>query len=539
MNKTPGKPAWWQTGIIYQIYVRSFCDSNGDGIGDLPGVTSKLDYLRDLGVSGIWLSPVMVSANADWGYDVADYYSIDPHLGTMADFEELLAQAAKRGIKVLIDMVPNHTSIHHPWFQDALTGRDAKYRDYYIWADPKPGNRPPSNWRSMFGGSAWTYHRPTHQYYLHNFLPEQADLNWRNPKVKAEFDRVFKFWLDKGVCGFRIDVFNLLVKDQLFRDNPEVDVEDGLEVRLLGQEPLYTTSRPEVHRILRHWREVVDRFGPGRLLLGETTLVYDMHQLAAFYGEHNELELAFNFAFLQSKFSSRQLRRLVEETEAVIKSPDWPVWTGSNHDQPRFPSRWAMNDERKIRCALLMLLTLRGTPVLYYGDEIGMGDGFVPPWRLQDPVGKRLWPIYTGRDKSRTPMQWRAGKGAGFTSAGVKPWLPIGWPSRRNVEAQEAAEDSTLHFTKDLIALRRRTADLQTGVYQTLPSPGRVWAWLRGSRTAILINFSNLKVKVDGVVGRIEISTIRGEEGAELLGELKLDPWHGVIVRLHGRPPRY
>ncbi|HSX41316.1 MAG TPA: alpha-amylase family glycosyl hydrolase [Candidatus Saccharimonadales bacterium] len=530
---------WWQTGIIYQIYVRSFCDSNGDGIGDLQGVISKLDYLKDLGVAGIWLSPITVSANADWGYDVVDYYSIDPHLGSMADFDQLIAETAKRGIKVLIDMVPNHTSIHHPWFQSALIGRDSEYRDYYIWADPKPGGGPPSNWRSMFGGSAWSYHRPTHQYFLHNFLPEQADLNWRNPMVKAEFDRIFKFWLGKGVCGFRIDVFNMLIKDQLFRDNPEANNDEGYEVKLLGQEPIYTTSRPELHRILRHWRQIVDKNGPGRLLLGETTMVYDMHQLAAFYGTHNELELAFNFAFLQSKFRARDLRRLVEETEAVIKSPDWPVWTGSNHDQPRFPSRWARADERKIRCGLLMLLTLRGTPVLYYGDEIGMEDTLVMPWRLQDSVGKRLWPLYTGRDKARTPMPWQSGPGAGFTSPDTKPWLPIGWAAHRNVEAQAAGSDSTLRFTRDVIAYRNQTADLQTGAYQSLPSPGRVWAYLRGSKTAVFINFSNLKITLDGVAGQVQLSTIRGEEGAQLLGELKLAPWHGVVVHLEGRPPSY
>jgi alpha-glucosidase len=523
------RPPWWQTGIIYQIYIRSFCDSDGDGVGDLQGVISKLDYLQELGIDGIWLSPVTVSANEDWGYDVVDYYDIDPELGTMEDFDRLLTEAKRRGIKVLTDFVPNHTSVKHPWFQDALTGKDAKYRDYYIWEDPKTGGRPPSNWRSAFtGGSAWQFHQDTKQFYLHNFLPSQAELNWRNPVVREEFEKIMRFWLDRGVDGFRIDVFNMLIKDARYRDNPKSENHDGFEVKLLGQRPIYNLSRPELHDILKEWRRVADSYKDRRLLLGESTLLYDIRQLASYYGTHDELELAFNLGFIHTPFKAPELSEIVAESEAAIASPDWPVWTGSNHDQPRFPSRWCGNDERKIRCALLMLLSLRGTPVLYYGDEMGMSNTYVAPWRIKDPMGRKFWPVFAGRDRERTPMPWRNRKGAGFTDTNARPWLPYGDLSR-NVATQRTRKDTTWQFTRDLIKIRRQNKELQLGDYHQLPTVSSVWAWRRGA-TTVVINMSKFHHELVGIEGAIKICTNRSRDGEELNDILHLAPWEGAII---------
>lgn len=531
---TPKEAPWWQTGIIYQIYVRSFKDSTGDGVGDIIGVIDKLDYLKELGVSGIWLSPVTVSANVDWGYDVVDYYNIDPTLGTMADYERLLSEAHARGIKVLFDFVPNHTSIKHPWFINALTGKDAKYRDYYVWADPKPNGKPPNNWKSWFElKSAWTYHKPTDQYYLHNFFNQQADLNWRNPVVQEEFDNVMRFWLDKGVDGFRIDVFNMLIKDEQLRDNPRWTRDDDPDLLLFGQRPLYTINRPAIHGILKRWRRLTDSYPGDKLLLGETTLTYKLNQLASFYGDQDELELAFNFNFLRAKFNPTELRMVVYETEQALKSPDWPVWTSSNHDEySRFPSRWGGGDESKTRCGMMILLGLKGTPVLYYGDEIGMENVTIPYWRMKDPVGRKYWPVVTGRDRGRTPMPWRVAQGAGFTQEGVRPWLPYGKLEGRNVEEQTSGADTTWKFTRDLIKIRQENQDLMLGDYESLGAMPSVWTWKRGKKTVVAINMTKFHHETSDLDGEILISTNRSRDGEKLKGLLHLGPWEGVVIEL-------
>jgi alpha-glucosidase len=522
---------WWQSGIIYQIYVRSFCDSNGDGIGDLRGVASKLDYLKELGVDGIWLSPVTVSANADWGYDVVDYYNIDPHLGDLADFDHLLSEAHKRNIKVLVDFVPNHTSVRHPWFQNALTGPNAQYRDFYIWADPKPGGRRPNNWRSWFGGSAWKLHRPTNQYYLHNFLPQQADLNWRNPAVREAFDDIMRFWLERGVDGFRIDVFNMLIKDVHLRDNPKPAKNDDLDIKILGQNPTRTISQPEIHDILRHWRTLVDSYPGERLLLGETTMVYNVKKVAPFYGHQDELELAFNFNFVRAPFAAPALKKVIKDTEQAIKSPDWPVWTASNHDEKsRFSSRWAGGDDAKIRCGLMILLTLKGTPVMYFGDEIGLENVFIAPWRLKDPWGIRYWPVFAGRDRGRTPMPWKLAVGAGFTKEDSRPWLPYGKLEGRNVAEQDHEQNSILNFTRKLIQLRREHEDLQTGDYRQIATVSDVWAWRRGKKLMVVINMSKHHQELRDIDGKILLDTTLKRQDEAVSGLLHLEPWQGVII---------
>lgn len=522
--------SWWQKGVIYQIYVRSFYDANGDGVGDLPGVIAKLDYLQTLGVDAIWLSPVTVSANADWGYDVVDYRNIDPALGTMADFERLIAAAHKRSIKVVTDFVPNHTSVKHPWFQDALTGKASQYRGYYIWADPKDGKRP-NNWRSWFGGSAWQLDKASEQYYLHNFLPEQADLNWRNPELRAEFDDILRFWLDKGVDGFRVDVFNMLIKDDQLRDNPKPGTQHDAELHLLGQVPTYNVSQPGVHDVLKRWRKIIDHYPGDRLLLGETTMAYSAKQVAVYYGREDEMKLAFNFNFLRAPLTAEPLKRVVAETERAMPAPHWPVWAGSNHDEPsRLASRWAHGDTRKVRCALLMLLALRGTPVLYYGDELGLENVYVAPWRLKDPWGAKYWPAFAGRDRGRTPMPWQLSAGAGFTEREVRPWLPYGKLEGHNVAEQLADPNSILNLCQAIIALRRQESDFQVGEYKQLKTTPSLWAWQRGEGFTVVINMSNHHQEMTQLDGTIKLATNQQRNGESVDGLLHLAPWEGVIV---------
>jgi alpha-glucosidase len=400
VNGSPDVP-WWQRGVLYQIYPRSFADSNGDGIGDIRGVIERLDHLAWLGVDGIWLSPVYPSPNADWGYDVADYCDVDPALGTLDDLDDLIKAAGDRDIRLLLDLVANHTSDQHPWFRDALSSRDARHRDWYVWADPRPDGSPPNNWASGFSGSAWSLHEPTGQYVLHNFAPGQPDLNWWNDEVRDAFDEIQQFWYDRGVAGFRLDVAQMLIKDAELRDNPPATENDGIVAQLLGQRMVYNGNRPETHEILQRWRKVADSNDPARVLVGET-VVHDLHDLARFYGTgSDELHLALNVPFLESFFDAGWLRHIVGSTESLLPSDAWPLWSGSNHDTSRMATRWAANDPAKIRLAILMVLTLRGTPLLYQGDEIGLPDGPITEADLRDPVGLRLWPMHPGRDPGR------------------------------------------------------------------------------------------------------------------------------------------
>jgi alpha-glucosidase len=527
---TPDAP-WWQSGVLYQIYPRSFADSNADGTGDIDGIIDRLDYLAWLGVDGIWLSPVTVSPNADWGYDVADYCAVQPDLGTMERFDLLVARAHERGIRVLVDLVPNHTSDQHPWFVESRSSTEAPKRTWYVWADPKAEGAPPNNWVSSCGGPAWTLDRCTGQYYLHNHLSEQPDLNWWNEEVRAAFDAVLRFWLDRGVAGFRIDVCNIIVKDTELRDNPPATEDDDFEVQFFGQRPVYNGNRPEVHDVIRRWRRLADSYPGSRALIGETPV--RIEQLVQYYGDgHDELHLAFNFPFISSPFDAEAMRRIVEDTEARLAPGAWPAWVGSNHDMSRFASRWAAGDGRKARTALLMLLCLRGTPVLYQGDEIGLGDVPVPQDRLRDPLGVRYWPAYAGRDAMRTPMPWRAGPGGGFTDPGTQPWLPLGLTEGCNVEDQRSDPGSMLTLARDLIALRRRTPALRTGAYETVTGPDGTWAWLRGDRVLVVLNLSDHDVTVDGTRGRVCIATRRERDGESFDDTLRIGAWEGVVAEI-------
>jgi alpha-glucosidase len=526
---------WWSEGVIYQIYPRSFADSNADGIGDLSGIESRLDYLEWLGVDGIWLNPIMPSPNADWGYDVSDYLDVHPDLGTLDDLDRLVAAARDRGIRVLLDLVPNHTSDRHAWFEEARSERANGRRTWYVWSDPKPDGSPPNNWLSAFGGPAWTLDERSGQYYHHGFLPEQPDLNWWNADVREEFDRILRFWFDRGVAGFRIDVAHRIVKDEALRDNPPATEEDHPHIRRLGQKHTYTANQPELHEVLRHWRQVADSYHDQRVLLGEA-YVLDHAQLAAFYGAGlDELHLAFNFIFVHSRLVGDELRSVIEASEAALPEGAWPVWTGSNHDAGRFATRWCGGDPLKVRAALVVLLTLRGTPVLYYGDEIGMSDVPMSEEQLRDPAGLRAWPEGQGRDPGRTPMQWTREPSAGFTTASPeRAWLPLGHQRDCNVADQRADPDSVLTLCRDLIALRRSHPALASGSYCSLATPPGVWAYRRGDDTVVAVNLSERYTAVDGVRGEVLLSTDRERDGEDLSGQADLRPWEGLVIGENG-----
>ena len=523
---------WWREGVLYQIYPRSFADSDGDGVGDLRGIAERLDHLDRLGVDGIWLNPTMPSPNDDWGYDVADYCDVHPDLGTLEDLDALVAAAGERGIRVLLDLVPNHTSSEHAWFVDAVSGRDAGFRDYYVWADPGPDGGPPNNWESNFGGSAWQWHEPTGQYYLNNFLPTQPDLNWWNEDVREAFDDVLRFWFDRGVAGFRIDVCHAIVKDSELRDDPAVTPQDHPEVRRRAVKQVFSMNRPEVHDVLRRWRAVADGYDPRAILVGET-YVLDLDTLMPYYGNgEDELNLAFNFLFVHSDFDADEMRAIVAGVEEKLPHGAWPVYTGSNHDAGRLTTRWCGDDPRRARAALLMLLTLRGTPVLYYGDELGLPE-VETDWRTAlDPVAKRTGDPSRNRDPCRTPMPWSADPGGGFTTAEATPWLPFGDLAAHNVADQAADPGSTLLLTRDLIALRRREPALRTGAYAELDAPAGAWAWRRGDELATALNLSDAAVELGGITGTVEIGTDRGRDGEAVPGSLALGPGEGALVRL-------
>ncbi len=502
---------WWRDGVIYQIYPRSWADSNGDGIGDLGGIISHLDYLQWLGIDGIWLTPITVSPDRDLGYDVADYCAVQPVLGALETVDELIREAGSRDIRIILDLVPNHTSDQHPWFVDSRSSRTSRLRDWYIWRDPKPDGSPPNSWQSAFGGPAWMFDEQTSQYYLHSFDPTQPDLNWWNPQVRETFDGIIRFWFDRAVAGFRIDVAHDTIKDRQLRDSAR------------------NANLPEMHEILRHWRSVADSYRPPRILIGETS-VLDVARMATYYGQGDELHLAFNFPFLHAPFEAPALQAVVKATEAAIPAHSWPIWTASNHDVSRFATRWCAGDPDRVRCALLILLLLRGTPVLYYGDEIGMTDTPIAFEDLQDVVGKRHWPRRRGRDPARTPMHWTSEPGAGFTRPGVRPWLPLGDFRASNVADQQRNLSSVLSFVHHLLALRRESSDLRRGAYESLPTPAGTWAWRRGRGTVVALNLSDDEVGLEGFAGWIRAGTRRDREGERLGDRVALHPWEGVVA---------
>jgi alpha-glucosidase len=515
-----GHRRWWEGATFYQVYVRSWLDTNADGYGDLPGVTARLDYLSWLGVTGLWLSPTMPSPDEDWGYDVCDYYGVHPDLGTLDDLDTLIAEAASRDIKVLLDLAPNHTSRAHPWFAAAVSGPGAAQRHRYVWADPAPGGGPPNNWLDATGESAWARDPASGQYYLHSFLPSMPDLNWWDPAVHDAFADILRYWFGRGVAGVRVDSAHGLYHDAALRDDPPA--RDGGRLHSPhGLEQAYSANRPETHAVYRQWRRLADSYSPPRLLLGETW-VADLDRMAAYHGSGDELQLTFNFPFIFADFTAAALSRVVAETLAVLPAGACPVWTASNHDISRFPSRWCGGDEGKARLALLVLSMLPGTLVLYYGDEIGMTDLAVPPALRRD----QMTAGDEGRDHARTPMQWDASPSAGFTAAGVRPWLPYGDNAARHVAAQRADPGSMLRLCRDLIALRSAESGGRVTSYRQLPGPPQVWVYQAGD-LVVTANFADQPARLDSCPGPVVASSA----GPDALRGQTLAPWAGVITR--------
>lgn len=525
---------WWRDGVIYQIYPRSFADTNGDGIGDLKGIISKLDYLADLGIDGIWLSPINPSPDADFGYDVADYKDIDPKYGTMNDFLTLVEQAHSRGIHIIMDLVLNHTSEEHPWFVESRSSQDNPRRDWYIWRRHPEGKQlPPNNWQSVFGGKGWELDERTGYYYYHMFTKQQPDLNWRNPDVYAEMMDTFRFWADRGVDGFRLDVFNEYFKDAQFRDNP----------RKFGRRPfdsqvhLYDTNQPEMMKVVADIRSILDSY-PERYAVGETFL--ENHKIAASYCGPGKLHATFDFSLLKTRWNPAHFLESILDREKITPADAWPNNVLNNHDAPRSATRFlAAKDDQQLKVAAAMLLTLRGTPFLYQGEEIGMRDIHLSRSEIQDPVGKRYWPIPVGRDGGRSPMQWNASEHAGFTTG--KPWLKVHKNAlTRNVEAQQTDPNSLLNFYKSLLRIRKENPVLQKGMFIPLHhNPQRVLAYLRqDSEHVILValNFarrsSKLAVGGELVRNRWEILLSNRDRGGKIFekGWLKLQGFEACIL---------
>jgi alpha-glucosidase len=516
---------WWQRAVFYQIYPRSFADSNGDGVGDLDGVTAHLDYLASLGIDAIWLNPINPSPLDDWGYDVSDYCGIHPDLGDLAAFDRLVADAHRRGIRVIVDLVPNHTSNQHPWFVESRSSRANPKREWYIWVPGSP-DRAPNNWGSTFGGSAWKYDPATEAWYLHTFLEQQPDLNFRNPKVIDAMQDVICFWLDRGADGFRIDVIASLIKDAELRDNPiRASADPDIPWHGPGsQDPLYSTDRPEVHDIVRGFRRVADSYEQ-RILVGETW-PREQERLAD-YLRPDELQLAFNFRFLLARYDARRFRAAIELTEKSFGPGAWPTWTLSNHDFSRHSSRYSRegDGDARARVAAVMLLTLRGTPFIYYGEEIGMRDAEVPADRRRDPVG---------RDGCRSPMQWSDSRNGGF-STGDSTWLPCGDFQAVNVARQLNDPHSMLSLYRRLIQLRKLTPALTEGSYRAfVGAPEDCLVFHRDTaeqQIVVALNFTTEAREIDLSGGKILLSTNDSRPTQSANSPLTLAPNEAVIVQ--------
>jgi len=515
---------WWRDGVIYQIYPRSFLDTNGDGFGDLPGITSRLDYLADLGVAALWLSPIYPSPDADFGYDVADHTAIDPRYGTLADFKILVEEAHRRGLRIILDAVLNHTSDQHPWFLESRSSKDNPKRDWYSW------RAAPNNWISAFGGRAWEYDPVTSEYYYHLFTREQPDLNFNNPEVRQAQLDVLRFWLERGVDGFRLDVFNTYFENPDLPDNPS---------SLLGrlglplQQHIQDADQPGLLPFLREMRALVDRY-PGRYLVGET---FGGPEAAARYVGDDLLHAAFSFDFTDSRwswpFNPRYFMERGIRRETLFSAAQWPTNVLSNHDLPRAASRYARDDEDDgpARLAMALLLTLRGTPFMYQGEEIAMRDVALRRGEILDPPGRRYWPFYKGRDGCRAPFQWSAAPNAGF-SAGM-PWLKVHPDYRsRNLAGQKANPASFFYFTHRLIALRWIHPALQHGEFVPLAATREVLAYQRKAENetmTILLNFAKRTVDFDlPAEGRVLFSTDRPE--GMVSGRIRLEPYEVCVL---------
>lgn len=534
MEEEKRKLLWWQHGIIYQVYPRSFQDHNQDGIGDLQGIIRRLDYLKWLGVTAIWISPVYPSPMIDFGYDISDYENIDPIFGTLEDFDALIKDVHARDLKLILDLVPNHTSDQHPWFLESRSSKDNPKRNWYIWKDAGAEGSLPNNWLSEFGGSAWEWDNQTRQYYYHAFDKTQPDLNWRNLEVQRAMFDVMRFWLDKGVDGFRVDVMWHLIKDEHFRDNPPNPDYQPHMATYYQVLPIYSTDQPEVHDIVRKMREVLDTYDE-RMMIGEVYL--PVHKLVAYYGvDLKGAHLPFNFQLISLPWDSRLIASALIEYEAALPVQGWPNWVLSNHDKTRIASRVGFH---QARVAAMLLLTLRGTPTIYYGDEIGMRDVSIPLEEILDPRGLNMANKNLTRDPCRTPMLWDQSPHAGFTQG--KPWLRVDRHFRNvNVALQKDKRESVLSLHRRLIELREREAAFTAGEFVPVYADHQIISYIReteGSpRFLVVLNLSHrpcyFRTNTEDFKGTIEVCTAHELEGHVVNGTINLEGDEGIVVRL-------
>ena len=521
---------WWETGVVYQIYPRSFQDTNGDGVGDLAGIATRLEYLKStLGVDAVWISPIFRSPMADFGYDVADYTDIDPLFGTLQDADDVIGVAHDLGLKVIIDWVPNHTSDQHPWFLESRSSRESPKRDWYVWKDPGPGGEPPNNWLSVFGGSAWKLDGETGRYYLHSFLVEQPDLNWRNPDVVLAMLDTLRFWLERGVDGFRVDVAHFMMKDPLFRDNPPASGSANLlkdQKEYDTQDHLYDKAHPDIFALHCKIRSVIDEYDD-RFIVGEIH-ESDWSKWAKYYGEDlTGLHMPFDFSLLWSPWDANEFRTRIEAQEAVIPEGAWGNHVLGNHDEARFATRFG---PERVRSAAVLLLTLRGTPTMYYGEELGLIDCVVAPGMEQDPWGRTHPDL--NRDGCRSPMQWTLGPGMGFTTPDAEPWLPFADPTT-SVETQMDDPSSPLSLYRELLALRRARRELASGDFTMLDdNPDNVLSFARsldGRSSYVAINFTE---EEQPYTFPVEVTQLLGTAGPRqgVLRAITLEPNEAVVA---------
>jgi alpha-glucosidase len=523
----PTAVPWWAGAVIYQVYPRSYADANGDGIGDLRGLMDHLDHLagsdRALGVDAVWLSPIYPSPLADFGYDVADFTCVAPEYGTQADFDRLVAACHARGLRLMLDLVPCHTSIEHPWFVESRASRESARRDWYTWADGAPGGGPPNNWRAAFGGPSWELDAATGQYYLHSFYPEQPDLNWRNGAVVEAMGDVMRSWFERGVDGFRVDAITHAMKDPLLRDNPPAGPPiPPFPPDRTGQEHLWDDDRPEMSEVVASLRRVADEY-PGRLLLGEAYL--PVERLVRYFDDGRGFQRVFDFELTLIEWGAASLRRTIERAERFTPSGAEPSWALSNHDLSRHATRFG---EERSRLAAMLLLAMRGTICLYAGEEIGMVDAPASTVPMHDRFG---------RDRQRTPMQWDGSPLGGFTIG--EPWLPLVDPEARNVADQSTDPASLLNLYRRLVEVRQSSPALRHGSLQLVDGlPADVVAWIRthaGERVLAIGNMGDAALTLDlspvAAAGELLAATDT-QRGPVQLGELRLGPSEGLLARL-------
>jgi alpha-glucosidase len=527
--------SWWKHGVIYHIYPRSFYDSNGDGIGDIPGIILKLDYLKELGIDAIWLSPVYKSPMTDFGYDVSDYLAIDPVFGTLDDLKNLIHEAHNKGIKVIMDMILNHTSDQHPWFLESKSSADNPKRDWYIWNTGKNGKKP-NNWKSVYGGSAWQYDEQTKMHYLHTFLKEQPDLNWRNKNLRKTFMEIFRYWLDFGVDGFRLDAINMIIKDKKFRDNP------AILTGMIWRHKWHTRNQQKSYKIVQKLRKLLDSY-EDRMCVGEIyALPPGDSKLSGSYlgtGE-NSIHLTFDFSLFFRGWSARKYYTTIESWYSCIPAKGWPSHVLSNHDLRRSISRFGSGKKKykRAKVAAAFLLTLKGTPFIYYGEEIAMQNGNIPRRKIKDPLGRKFWPLYNGRDKARTPMQWSAKTNGGFTTG--EPWLPLNQNfSTFNVEKEKKDELSILNFYKTLISIRKSYPALHAGNWRpVIKGENGIIAYFRTSNEQnilVLLNFTGRLKKIPDIgeqILKILVSTHTAQIEITSSQNIALQPYEATIFEV-------